>query len=80
MSGDRARANSQFPVSAGERRVRFAMGALAGALLGGCSAMWNVEHVTWRTVAIYAAIWGTVCALMARSLGDEFWRRWLWWV
>jgi hypothetical protein len=74
------RYSREFPLLPGERRVRSIVGALAGALAGAWGVLWHISNADWTDVALGAAVSALVFSLLARWLGDAFWRNWFWWM
>jgi hypothetical protein len=74
------RYSREFPLLPGERRVRSIVGALVGALAGAFGALWDIPNADWTDVALGAAASALVFSLLARWLGDAFWRKWIWWM
>jgi hypothetical protein len=70
----------EFPPLPGERRLRSVVGAIAGALSGALGALWHKPNADWTDVALGATISALVFILLARWLGDAFWRKWIWWL
>jgi hypothetical protein len=70
----------EFPTLPGERRLRGIVGAIVGAIAGALGALWRIPNVDWTHAALGAAFSALVFGLLARWLGDAFWRKWIWWL
>lgn len=74
-----ARSNDGIRPDATELRLRFACGAVLGALAGIVTA-WQLGFDSMHAAIITAAVASVIAGLLARHFGDSFWASVRWWL